>query len=545
LGALLVLAEMAWVRAQSPPAKVPIGAADGGPSPISQRAGNSSVADAKARAPIEIRTGHPSGIYALAFSPDGKEIATTCGRGDPRVRFWDARTGQFIRSLEAHTAGVWAVAYTADGTRIVTTSFLHREDVCVWDARTHRKLMSLKAHKYGAHVLGVSPDGGRLVSIGSYMTVDDVVVWDLESGKLVRKHPSLARSARQIVLLADGRAALVAERERVIAWDIGAHTGEGLRDLGNVEVLARNDQRPGSTPFPMTILGPSGETAVVNDYGRATRVVETITGQTVWEIKSGIHDGRIALSPDGRTIARPSWGATIEVLDIPTEKPVATLGPILLPVSKLLFAPDGKRLAAVGSGSKTASVYLWDLSEIAGRPLQKPKVGPNDVDRWCRDLAGEDPRAAYRAVWALAGAPDQALPQFKAIVTERQRTTAADIDRWITDLDDNRFAAREAAAGQLRGAGTAALTRMAAALKGNVSPEQRGRLQAIVAASRDARVPCDRLFAARARVVLEQIGTREALKFLDEWASADPGARREAEARALVARLTKQQKPDE
>lgn len=547
MSGLVVLAQTAWVQAQSPPTEVPLGSADRVPAKIDEHAGNSPMGYPKAREPIEIRTGHPNGIYALAFSPDGKELATTCGRGDPRVRFWDTRTGQFIRSLEAHAEGVWAVAYTPDGTRLMTSSLSDRDDVSVWDARSHRKLLGLRGHKHGAGLLAVSPDSKRFVSIHNYAAAGDVdvVVWELSGGRILDKSYARTTSLRSAVYLADGRTLMVAEREQVLAWDVGAWAGNGVRDLGDVEVPTRNGQRPRSAPLPMTALGPSGRTLVVEEFGRATRIVEAITGQAVWEITSGIHDGRIALSSDDRTIARPSWGANIELLDGPSKQSLAPLGPTVLPVSKLLFSPDSKRLAAVGSGSKAATLYLWELGEIASRPLPHTKVGPNDVARWCRDLAGEDARAAYQAVWALAGAPDQALARLKAIISERQRITPADLDNWIAGLDDNRFAVREGSMARLRSAGTAALAHMDAALRGNVSAEQRRRLRAIVDAVRDAAVPSDRLFAARARFVLEQIGTSEARKLLDEWASADPGVRPEAEARALVERLTKLRRPDE
>jgi WD40 repeat protein len=544
LSCVLLLAAPSWAHPQARPAGVTVGAADPVSMRTDERVAGLTGGAPKPSEPVEVRTGHRDGVYELAFSPDGREMATTCGRGDPRVRFWDSRTGRFIRSLEAHAAGTWAVAYTPDGARLVTSSMLDKEDVCVWDARTHRKLMGLKGHKHGAHVLAISPDGNRLVSVGRYTAVDDVVVWDLKTGRQLHKHPTLAHSVERAGFLPDGRTLLAVERQRIRLWDTGASAGDRVRDLGVIDASDGEGQKPTNTLFAATAIGSGGRVVGVGEFRRTTRLLEVITGQEIWKVEAGIHDGRMAVSPDGRTIARPSWGATIELLDCPSEKAIRILGPLVLPVSKLAFSPDGKRLASVGSGSKSATVHLWDLSDIADRPLRKPAAGPKDLDRWCGDLAGSDARVAHRAVWALAGVPGEALPRLKAMIGDRMRTKPAEIDRWIAGLDHDRFAAREAAAARLTQAGTAAVERMERALKVSQSAEQRRRLQAILDAIRESPAPADRLFAARARMVLEQIGTPEAWQLLDEWARAAPEADRASEARAVVGRLAKQQKDD-
>jgi hypothetical protein len=474
-------------------------------------------------------------------------MATTCGRGDPRVRFWDPRTGQFLRSLEAHAAGTWAVSYTADGTRLVTSSISDKEDVCVWDARTHRKLLGLKGHKHGAGLVAISAYSKRLLSMENYASFGqvDVAVWDLETGKLLRTHPTRANFVERAEFLADGHTLLLIERQRIRLWDTGALAVGGIRDIGYIEASNSDARKPDNRLFATTAIGLGGRFVMSGESGQTTNLEDVLSGRNAWQIQSGIHDHRMAVSPDGRTIAHPSWGARIELLDLPSEKAVLTLGPLLLPVSKVVFSPDGTWLATVSSGSRAATIYLWDLSDIAGRPLPKPKVGPRDLDRWCKDLAGDDARAAYRAVWALAGAPEQALSRLRALIDDLMRTTPADIDGWIAGLDDDRFAAREAAAARLRSVGTAAVPQMQAALNRSPSPEKRRRLEAIVGAIREAPVPSDWLFAVRGRMVLEQIGTPEARKLLDEWAAADPRARPETEARAVVERVIKQRQPDQ
>jgi hypothetical protein len=64
-------------------------------------------------------SGHKSGISAVAYSPDGRRVAS--GGQDRAVKVWDLRTGQEILNLEGHTSAVYAVAFNPDGRRLAST----------------------------------------------------------------------------------------------------------------------------------------------------------------------------------------------------------------------------------------------------------------------------------------------------------------------------------------------------------------------------------------------------------------------------------------
>ena len=75
---------------------------------------------------------HTDGVSSVAFSPDGKRIAS--GSKDKTVKVWDAETGQEVLTLKGHPNWVTSVAFSPDGKRIV--SGCPANTVKVWDAET-------------------------------------------------------------------------------------------------------------------------------------------------------------------------------------------------------------------------------------------------------------------------------------------------------------------------------------------------------------------------------------------------------------------------
>jgi WD40 repeat protein/serine/threonine protein kinase len=149
---------------------------DGGPSvafsPDGKRLASASGREIKlwdAQTGKELLSFKDGGV-SVAFSPDGKRLASS----GTEVKVWDAQTGEELLTLRGHTNNwIGRVVYSPDGKRLVTAS--RDKTVKVWDAQTGLELLTLEGHGGLFNGLAFSPDGHRLTAGAADGTVK---IWD-------------------------------------------------------------------------------------------------------------------------------------------------------------------------------------------------------------------------------------------------------------------------------------------------------------------------------------------------------------------------------
>jgi len=109
---------------------------------------------------ISIHSGHTDSVNTLAFSPDGKTIAS--GSKDETIRIWSVKSGQTINTLIGHLGSVNTLAFSPNGKIIASGS--DDNTIRLWDAQSGEVINTLIGHSGTIKSLAYSPDGKVITS---------------------------------------------------------------------------------------------------------------------------------------------------------------------------------------------------------------------------------------------------------------------------------------------------------------------------------------------------------------------------------------------
>jgi RNA polymerase sigma factor (sigma-70 family) len=547
------------------------------------------VADAATGAVLHRLQGHagcarPDGVATLALAPDGRTLAAVGDSSQAAV--WDLTTGRELPAAAAgHRGEVAALAYSPDGQTLASAANDHT--VRLWDPATGQERLVFRGHDGGVRAVAFSPDGATLASADAN---SGIRLWDAASGKELRRIQAVERTAGVYFGLCP--LAFTADGKTLISWgdDRKLHHWEaatGREVLRREPVLAGLPPAPEGRPREFKEFAEEVQDAAFSPDGRVTavaagsalHVVDTVTGHQLFKLSASGLPGRLAFSPDSRTLLSGGWDKTLRLWELATGKEVLRIE-ALDHVNAVAFAPDGRSVAAatgwldgrirvfgvstgqelvnlqghgsysgaltfapdgktLASGQRDTTVLLWDLAPARDRgALPARELGAKDLERLWADLAGADARQAHAALWALVAAPEQAVPFLKEHLRPAAPTDPKRIQQLIADLDSESFAARESAARELRAVGEEAEPALRRALKEAPSAEARKRLDALLAGPPTGDVPPPEVLRhLRAVQVLEQVGSREAGLVLDTLAGGAPVAPATRAAHAALERL--------
>lgn len=161
-------------------------------------------------------TRHTADITSVAYSPDGKHIAT--GSCDNTAKIWDSQTGRLLRTLRGHNLCVQGINFSSDSKQIITAG---KDRVAiVWNAETGEKIQTLAENT--SHVISAifSPDGRYVVTVHNNSTAK---VWDLLTGQIVRSLDGHTGDIRCAAFTRDGKLIATGSGDNSIKiWDFSS-----------------------------------------------------------------------------------------------------------------------------------------------------------------------------------------------------------------------------------------------------------------------------------------------------------------------------------
>lgn len=249
-------------------------------------------------------------VLALAFSPDGKTLASGAGFADPVIRLWDVASGSELGRLEGHRSGIHQLMFWPDGKTLASASF--DQTIRLWDVTDPAKGRSpniLRGHQsYVRGIARLTPDNNTLVSAAEDGTV---CLWNTIAARQKRKVLTLPIPVRLWRFTPDSKSVVTAEN----------HDGVGH--------VARWSQE---TDFQVM--------------------------QPLFDVGTNIYDG--CFSGDGRWLAVSHASGDVRIWDVQSRSQTCEFTTHARSVSPRSFTAEERKLMVVHEEDN--SLHEWDLT---------------------------------------------------------------------------------------------------------------------------------------------------------------------------------------
>ncbi|MBE9104067.1 hypothetical protein IQ229_03640 [Nostoc cf. edaphicum LEGE 07299] len=285
--------------------------------------------------------GHGGWVWSVSFSPDGQVLAS--GSNDQTIKLWDTNNGQCIKTLEGHSGAVRSVTFSSDSQVIASGS--DDQTVKLWNTTTGKCLKTLQEVGCSVWSVAFSPKNYILASGNDDYTVR---LWDINSSSCIHTLEGHTQRVYSVTFSPDGNTLASGSHDQTVKlWNTS--TAQCFKTLqGHTDLVH-------SVTFSVdgNALVSCGDDQTVKIWDFATgECLKTLQGHRsrVWSLAICINQNVCASSSDDQTV---------KLWNISTGRCIKTLQSFNNGIWSVVVSPDGKIIA---SGSYDQTVALWDAT---------------------------------------------------------------------------------------------------------------------------------------------------------------------------------------
>jgi WD40 repeat protein len=336
-------------------------------------------------------------VWTVAFSPDGTRLA--CGMSNG-VEIRDATTGATLQTLPGHETPVSSMAFSPDGRLLASVG--RDATVRLWNLARPTPAPAQQPHPDHVCDLTFSTDGARLVSRS---TNDTTWLWDGRTGS-----PVACLHSSQGVVMMGGSASgsIFADQRRVVSV---AHTGGIWNAVTGASLGAIPENRRFLSSFTVAFSPRNDRLAVTLGHGsHRISLLDTTNWDRLRDLDGHHDDVRLlSFSPDGRSLVSAASDGSVRVWSVDSDVPSASLDGHTAFVTDVAFSADGTRVV---SAAVDRTIRIWDARTGA----QLACLEPPDIGEWGRSTSWSEGQKTREEIFY--GAADVAFtPDGESVVT--------------------------------------------------------------------------------------------------------------------------------